>query len=95
VSDRPVESIPPAALLGPSDWDDEDLLTVAEASARLAGEIKTSRRRIIHAEETLADGNSSAAGAEGKKALAAERARLAELTAAAERIKIAQANAPS
>ncbi|WP_019875826.1 hypothetical protein [Sporichthya polymorpha] len=31
--------------LGASDWDDEDLLTIAEASERLAEEIRRARER--------------------------------------------------
>ncbi len=31
--------------LGESDWDDEDLLTIAEASERLAEEIRRARER--------------------------------------------------
>jgi hypothetical protein len=73
-------------MLGPSDWDDEDLLTVAEASGRLAHEINDSRRRIAAAEE--------AEGHEARETLAAERVRLADLLDAAKRIKDAQANAP-
>jgi hypothetical protein len=70
-------------MLGPSDWDDEDLLTVAEASGRLTHEINVSRRRIAAAEE-----------AEGHDASVSECARLADLLAAAKRIKDAQAHAP-
>jgi hypothetical protein len=79
-------------MLGVSDWDDEDLLTVVEASGRLADEIKASRERIRQAEEVLDDG-SSATEVE-VVGLDAERKRLDELIRADERIKAAQANAP-
>ncbi|QLL09855.1 hypothetical protein [Mycobacterium vicinigordonae] len=87
MSGNPVEPIPPEAFRGKSDWDEEDLLTVAEASERLADEIRASRRRIRQAEEVLAEGDSAAG-------LTAERRRLDDLTRAAERIRIAQSNAP-
>lgn len=87
MSGGPVEPVPPEAIRGKSDWDDEDLLTVAEASERLAEEISASRRRIRQAEEILAAGDSP-------PGLAAECRRLDELTRAAERIRIAQSNAP-
>jgi hypothetical protein len=79
----PIEPIPPEAMLGASDWDDEDLLTVAEASGRLTEEIKAARERIRQAEQVL-----DASG------VAAERKRLDELMRAVDRIKAAQANAP-
>ncbi|KUI29230.1 hypothetical protein [Mycobacterium sp. GA-2829] len=92
MSQDPVAPIPPEEMLGPSDWDDEDLLTVVEASERLVEEIKASRERIRQAEEVLADGaNTPATEAAG---VDAERKRLEELIRAAERIKAAQANAP-
>lgn len=89
---EPVEPISPDAMLGASDWDDEDLLTVVEASERLVDEIKAARERIRQAEEVLA-GESSAKPVE-VAGLEAERKRLEELMRAAERIKAAQANAP-
>ncbi len=46
MSEGPVDPVPPEAMLGASDWDDEDLLTIAEASERLAQEISAARRRI-------------------------------------------------
>ncbi len=85
-----VEPIPPEAMSGGSDWDDEDLLTVVEASERLREEVKASRERIRRAEEVLADQPSGVAVA----GLEAERKRLEELIRAAERIRAAQANAP-
>lgn len=39
------EQIDPGRALGESDWDDEDLLTIAEASERLAEEIRLARER--------------------------------------------------
>ncbi|HET7740640.1 MAG TPA: hypothetical protein VFL67_08335 [Mycobacterium sp.] len=87
------EPISPDAMLGASDWDDEDLLTVVEASQRLVDEIKASRERIRQAEEVLANG-STVTPADEVAAIAAERHRLDELIRAVERIKSAQANAP-
>lgn len=87
------EPIPPDAMLGASDWDDEDLLTVVEASERLVDEIKASRERIRQAQEVLADGVSGRNAVEFA-AVQAERDRLEELMRAVERIKAAQANAP-
>ncbi len=81
---------PPDATLGGSDWDDEDLLTVVEASERLVGEIKASRERIRRAEEVLTDRSPGVEVA----GLEAERKRLEELIRAAERIKAGQADAP-
>ena len=92
--DCPVEPIPSEAMLGKSDWDDEDLLTIAEASERLATEISAARRRIRSAEEALAEDDSPTIGVVDTAFLAAGRKRLAELMRAAERIKAAQANAP-
>ena len=86
MSREPIEPIPPEAMLGASDWDDEDLLTVAEASGRLAEEISAARERIRRAEEVLADGDSTD--------LAAERKRLEALMQAVDRIRAGQANAP-
>jgi hypothetical protein len=94
MSGGPVEPIPPEAKLGESDWDDEDLLTVAEASERLAGEIDASRRRIRQAEEAIGNEDSPAIGTVHVANLAVERQRLQELMRAAERIRAAQANAP-
>jgi hypothetical protein len=37
--------------LGESDWDDEDLLTIAEASERLATEVRLARERGDHVRE--------------------------------------------
>jgi hypothetical protein len=39
------EQSQPSRSLGESDWDDEDLLTIAEASERLAEEIRRARER--------------------------------------------------
>jgi hypothetical protein len=75
------EPVSPDAMLGASDWDDEDLLTVVEASERLVDEIRACRERIRLAEEVLTDASS-------------ERDRLEQLMRAVERIKAAQANAP-
>jgi hypothetical protein len=90
---EPAEPISPDAMLGASDWDDEDLLTVVEASERLVDEIKASRERIRQAEEVLAD-TSPAGNAVEVAGVQAERNRLEELMRAVERIKAAQANAP-
>ncbi len=86
-----IEPIPPEVMLGTSDWDDEDLLTVIEASDRLIGEISATRERIRHAEEVLAEGSTATVPATN---LAAERKRLEDLMQAVERIKAAQTNAP-
>ena len=83
MNDRPVEPVPPEAMLGESDWDDEDLLTITEATSRLDDEIAAARGRVADAEQRGSDGS-----------LAAERKRLDELIAANARIKAAQANAP-
>jgi len=94
MSGDPIESIGPRAVLGASDWDDEDLLTVAEASDRLAEEINAARERIRQAEEVLTQEDSAATGAVHASGLAAERKRLEDLMRAVERIRSAQANAP-
>ncbi|MGH3556154.1 MAG: hypothetical protein ACRDTK_01285 [Mycobacterium sp.] len=91
---NPVEPIAPAAMLGASDWDDEDLLTVAEASERLAREISASRWRIRQVQEALDVEYSPAIGALYAAGLAAERRRLEDLIQANERIRSAQADAP-
>jgi hypothetical protein len=88
MSGGPVEPIPPEDMLGASDWGDEDLLTIAEASERLAHEIDAARRRIRHAEGVVGDQDPPAA------MLSAERKRLAELMSAAERIRAARTCAP-
>lgn len=83
MNSRPVDRVPPEAMLGASDWDDEDLLTVAEATTRLDDEIAATRLRIQQAEK---------AGATDK--LVDERRRLHELIRAADRIRAARARAP-
>ena len=83
MNDRPVEPVPPEAMLGESDWDDEDLLTITEATTRLDDEIAAARTRVVDAEQ---NGPASA--------LAAERERLNQLIDANRRIKAAQADAP-
>lgn len=88
MSGGPVEPIPPEDMPGASDWGDEDLLTIAEASERLAREIDAVRQRIRRAEEVLGDRDPEAA------VLSAERKRLAELMNAAERIRAARLRAP-
>lgn len=80
---QPVEPVPPEAILGESDWDDEDLLTITEATTRLDDEIALARKRIAEAEQ----------GGIGST-LAADRKRLEQLIRANERIKAAQVNAP-
>jgi hypothetical protein len=90
----PAEPIRAEAMLGTSDWDDEDLLTIAEASERLAAEIEAARRRIRHAEEVRGAEESPAVGALHAASVTAERKRLGELMEAVERIKAARANAP-
>ncbi|MGV0577841.1 hypothetical protein ABQE57_01050 [Mycolicibacterium elephantis] len=75
---------------GESDWDDEDLLTITEATQRLADEIEACRARIRRAEQTP---TASAASVDVVE-LDAERRRLRELMAAANRITSAQANSP-
>ena len=86
MSGEPIEPIPPEAMLGASDWDDEDLLTVVEASDRLAVEINAARERIRRAEEVLSEQDSPD--------VAAERKRLEALMQAVDRIRGAQAKAP-
>lgn len=71
-----------------SDWDDEDLLTIVEASQRLVDEIKACRERIRQAEQ------SPAAEPVAVADLDADRGRLQELMDAAARIRAAHANAP-
>ncbi|MGB9303179.1 MAG: hypothetical protein WCB92_05720 [Mycobacterium sp.] len=93
MSGEPIEPIPPEAMLGASDWDDEDLLTMVEASERLAEEISAARERIRHAEKVLADEDSPAVGAVYATGLAAERKRLEDLMRAVERIRTGQAKA--
>ena len=93
MSGGPVEPIPLEAILGVSDWDDEDLLTIVEASQRLGEEINASRRRVRQAEEALAEDDSPAIGAVDVAVLAAERRRLQRLIRAAERIQRGQADA--
>ena len=93
MSGGPVEPIRPDAMLGVSDWDDEDLLTLVEASQRLGAEINASRRRIRQAEEALAEDDSPAIGAVDAAVLAAECLRLQQLVRAAERIQRGQADA--
>jgi hypothetical protein len=86
---EPVAAVAPEEMLGASDWDDEDLLTVVEASERLVAEIRASRERIRQADDALADDPTVDAAQ-----IEAERARLQELLSAAERIRAAQLNAP-
>ena len=64
MSGEPVEPIPPEVMLGASDWDEEDLLTVVEASDRLAVEISAARERIRRTEEILAEWDSTDLAAE-------------------------------
>lgn len=94
MSGDPIGTTGPKANAGKSDWDDEDLLTIAEASDRLAQEIKGARERIRKAEEVLTQEDSPAVGAVHASGLAAERERLEALMRAVERIKAAQADAP-
>jgi hypothetical protein len=95
VTGGPSELIPPELMLGSSDWDDEDLLTVGEASERLLEEARMSQERIRQHEDLLTAGNTSAEVGDVRGALAAERRRLEDLLRAATRIKAAQANAPT
>jgi len=94
VKGEPVEPVRPEAMLGASDWDDEDLLTVVEASDRLAEEIKAAQRRIRATEDVLAEQDSPVVRGVYAGGLAVERKRLEDLMRAAERIKAAQANSP-
>lgn len=94
MSRGPVEPVPSQAVRDASDWDDEDLLTIAEATHRLAEEINAARARIRDAEEMLREEDSAAIGALHASVLAAERKRLQELVRAAERIKAAQDDTP-
>ncbi|MGV0714463.1 hypothetical protein ABQE93_03550 [Mycolicibacterium sp. XJ662] len=87
MTDKPASPVAPEAMLGASDWDDEDLLTIVEASQRLVDEIKASRERIRQAEQMPA-------GSVDVTALDAERRRLQELMDAVERIRAAHENAP-
>ncbi|MFE9322575.1 hypothetical protein ACIHDR_24045 [Nocardia sp. NPDC052278] len=89
-----VEPIPPEEMLGESDWADEDLLTVAEASERLAMEVRYARVRAKKAAEVLSSDPNRADAAELRGVVDYENQRADELMAAAERIRAAQAVAP-
>ncbi|WP_183407773.1 hypothetical protein [Nocardioides marmoriginsengisoli] len=85
----------PSEMLGDSDWDDEDLLTIAEASERLAQEVARSRTRARMLHDLLESGDVLDGDRAGLVAQAeAETARADELAAAAERIRAGRANAP-
>jgi hypothetical protein len=43
---KPVEPIPAEEMLGESDWDDQDLLTIDEASFRLRHEIQECENKL-------------------------------------------------
>lgn len=88
------DPIPAESMLGKSDWDDEDLLTVVEATDRLGMEIAAARERIRQHRALLAsDDRARVVGVES--ALAAECARLDELVEADKRIKEGQSRAPT
>lgn len=85
----------PSGMLGASDWDDEDLLTIAEASERLAQEVSRSRNRARMIQDLLDSGEHL--DVERSELLAqvdAETRRADELADAAARITAGQANAP-
>lgn len=85
----------PTRMLGESDWDDEDLLTIAEASDRLADEVRRSRTRVRMLTDLLESGDDlSVEQADLVAQIEAEKRRADELAAAAERIRAGQANAP-
>ncbi len=85
----------PSKMLGDSDWDDEDLLTISEASERLADEVRRSRQRVRLLQDMLDDSDElNVEGGELRAEIEAETKRAHDLAAAAERIKAGQANAP-
>ncbi|WP_433598224.1 hypothetical protein ACQPXH_20910 [Nocardia sp. CA-135953] len=90
----PVEPIPPEQMLGESDWDDEDLLTISEASERLAMEVRLARERAQRASESLVADPDGPDSARLRAEVAAEQQRAEELKAAADRILAAHASAP-
>lgn len=82
-------------MLGESDWDDEDLLTIAEASERLAQEVGRSRSRARLIQDLLDNGDHLDVDRPDLVAQVERETRRAdELAAAAERIRAGQANAP-
>ncbi len=83
----------PSKSLGESDWDDEDLLTIAEASERLADEVRRSRERVRRLQDVL-DADDSVDRDDLVAQVEAESCRADELAAAAERIRAGRANAP-
>ena len=84
----------PTEMLGTSDWDDEDLLTISEASERLADEVRRARERARRLQDLL-DGDDLDVDRDELAAQAAAEVRRAdELAAAAERIRVGRANAP-
>lgn len=85
----------PSAMLGESDWDDEDLLTIAEASERLADEVARARNRARLLQEVVDNDESpTAQRSEIVAQIEAETRRADELAAAAARIRAGQAHAP-
>lgn len=93
--DESVGPLGPSGMLGESDWDDEDLLTIAEASERLAQEVGRARERARTLRGLLDSGaDPTLDRADVETRIAAESRRADELAAAAERIRAGQANAP-
>lgn len=88
----PEQPIPPEKMLGASDWDDQDLLTAAEASERLADEVRLARERAVEAEQRL-EAASGDEARELRRTVDAERVRAEELTEAAARIAAARPDA--
>lgn len=71
------EPIPVDRMLGESDWEDQDLLTIEEATSRLDDEVATYQARVGR---LVADGAPEAE-------VSAARERLAALSAAQARVK--------
>ncbi len=85
----------PSEMLGDSDWDDEDLLTIAEASDRLADEVRRCRDRARLLQDMLDDSAELTLDrADLRDQVEGERKRADDLAHAAERIRAGQANAP-
>jgi hypothetical protein len=49
---KEVELIPPEEMLGESDWDDQDLLTIEDAMGRVRHELEACRAALAHGDLT-------------------------------------------
>ena len=88
------EPIPPEEMLGESDWDDEDLLTIDEATGRLGEEVELARDRARRTEQLLSDAALTVQKREElQKQLEDEKARAQALAAAAARISASRSQA--